>query len=417
MLYRRGDVWWWKFQFAGRTFRESAKTSSKDVARRAELKRRRDLEESYHGLGKPKVAPLALSTAAAKWVELKTPTLAAKSLVIEKTSLSHLLPVLGRLLLSDISAEDIARYQEHRLKQPARPGSARLTSPKTVNLEIGTLRAILKRHRLWANIQPDVRMLPAREDVGIALSLGAERELLNACAESRSRSLLPAVLVALNTGMRYSEIRLLQWRQVDLNTRTLTVGRSKTQAGTGRVVPLNAAATEILRFWADQFPKRETQHHVFPSEKYGAGGDDFKPTVHATDPRHPIASWKEAWESAKKRAGVSVRFHDLRHTCVTRMLEAGVPLSVVASVMGWSSATTVRMVKRYGHIGQAAQRLAVEALDRPAKPEAKSTRGGHKNRHTDCPEKVERRKTLGKIGSSGWIRTSNPPVNSRMLCR
>src|SRR5687767_10684270 len=39
------------------------------------------------------------------------------------------------------------------------------------------------------------------------------------------------------------------------------------------------------------------------------------------------------------------------------------PLSVVGSIMGWSSATTVRMVKRYGHIGQDAQCLAVEVLD------------------------------------------------------
>ena len=417
MLYRRGDVWWWKFQFAGRTFRESAKTSSKDVARRAELKRRRDLEESHHGLGKPRVAPMALSTAATKWIELKTPTLAAKSLVIEKTSLSHLLPVLGRMLLSDIGAEDIAAYQQYRLKQPARPGSAKLTSPKTVNLEVGTLRAILKRHRLWANLQPDVRMLSAREDIGIALSHDAERALLSMCAESRSRSLLPAVLVALNTGMRYSEIRLLQWRQVDLAGRVLTVGRSKTQAGTGRAIPLNAAATEILRFWAEQFPKREAEHHVFPSERYGAGGDDFKPSVHATDPQRPIASWKEAWESARKKARVSVRFHDLRHTCVTRMLEAGVPLSVVASVMGWSSATTVRMVRRYGHIGQSAQRLAVEALDRPSKQETQPDTGGHKNRHSAKAARHKTKKSLGKIGSSGWSRTSNPPVNSRMLCR
>jgi len=47
------------------------------------------------------------------------------------------------------------------------------------------------------------------------------------------------------------------------------------------------------------------------------------------------------------------------------MLEAGVPLSVVASIMGWSASTTVRMAKRYGHIGHNAQRLAVDALCEP----------------------------------------------------
>ena len=44
------------------------------------------------------------------------------------------------------------------------------------------------------------------------------------------------------------------------------------------------------------------------------------------------------------------------------MLEAGVPFSVVATIMGWSPSTTVRMARRYGHIGQTAQRQAVNAL-------------------------------------------------------
>ena len=60
---------------------------------------------------------------------------------------------------------------------------------------------------------------------------------------------------------------------------------------------------------------------------------------------------------------MSCRFHDLRHTGCTRMLEAGVPFSVVATIMGWSSSTTVRMARRYAHIGQTAQRQAVNALN------------------------------------------------------
>ncbi|MCU1308067.1 MAG: hypothetical protein JWN45_2762 [Acidobacteriaceae bacterium] len=52
------------------------------------------------------------------------------------------------------------------------------------------------------------------------------------------------------------------------------------------------------------------------------------------------------------------RFHDLRHTAVTRLLEAGIPYPVVASMMGWSAATAIRMAKRYGHIGSKALRDA-----------------------------------------------------------
>ena len=71
---------------------------------------------------------------------------------------------------------------------------------------------------------------------------------------------------------------------------------------------------------------------------------------------------------------MEVRFHDLRHTCVTRMLEGGVPLSVVASILGWSPATTARMAKRYGHIGQVAMRQAVAVLDRAARRPRKRER-------------------------------------------
>ncbi len=146
------------------------------------------------------------------------------------------------------------------------------------------------------------------------------------------------------------------------STRSITVGKGKTQYGTGRQLPLDDRAAKILEFWAGQFPERQPDHYVFLSEKYGAAGNDRRPIPYMTDPTKPIGRWKEAWEAAKIRAGVKCRFHDLRHTGCTRMLEAGVPFSVVAVVMGWSAATTIRMTKRYGHISQAAQREAMNAL-------------------------------------------------------
>ena len=70
--------------------------------------------------------------------------------------------------------------------------------------------------------------------------------LLSACLESRSRLLYPAVMLALNTGMRYTEVRLLQWKQVDIVGKALTVGKSKTPTGTGRVLRLNARILNVL---------------------------------------------------------------------------------------------------------------------------------------------------------------------------
>ncbi len=357
MLYRRGDVWWYKFRFAGRFFRESARTHSKTLARLAERKRHQSLEEAIHGIRK-RVAPVTFSTAAADWLKLKKPALAAKSYRIEVINIDrHLKPVLGSLLLIDITADDIADYQKRRLGEGA--------AAKTINLELGTLRALLKRHRLWANLQPDVKMLPVSNDVGKALSDKEEQKLLAACAASRSRALLPAVTLALHTGMRSGEIQSLTWGHIAQDGRWLTVGHSKTNAGRGRAIPLNGNARKALEAWAAQFPHREPEHFLFAAERYGIAGNDQAPAIHATDLTKPINSLKKAWESAKGRAGVRCRFHDLRHTACTRMVERGVPLPVIASIVGWSAGTTVRMALRYGHVGRSAQEDAVSLLDTP----------------------------------------------------
>jgi integrase len=311
---------------------------------------------------KQRVAQL-FSVAAEDWLAAKKAHLAQRSVIIERANLKHLNPFFGKMLVCDIRGEDVGRYQAARLQEQA--------APKTVNLEVGTLRAVLRKNRLWFAIQQDVRMLRAADDAGRAISREEESALVAACQSSRSRSLHTAVLLALNTCMRYSELRLLKWEQVNLVARAVTVGASKTEAGAGRPIPLNARALSILTFWADLFPNREPEHYVFPSEKYGLAQRKDGPKsstrvcVHDTNPTKPIGRWKRAWETAKTLAGVQCRFHDLRHTGCTRMLEAGVPFSVVASIMGWSASTTVRMAKRYGHIGDRAQRLAVDALCEP----------------------------------------------------
>lgn len=104
---------------------------------------------------------------------------------------------------------------------------------------------------------------------------------------------------------------------------------------------------------------------MFPSERYDGGGKKGKfgfagGFTYDREPPEPIGGWKESWESAKRQVSISCRFHDLRHTGCTRMLEVGAPFSVVGEIMGWSASTAVRMVKRYGHIGQAASREAME---------------------------------------------------------
>jgi integrase len=365
------------FIFRSQRIRETTGTRSKTLALKIEDKRRRDLEEGAAGIKKAMV-PRLLSVAAKEWLEMKEATLAPRSVMIENANLAHILPELGRKLVCDVEARDVARYQQKRLGEEA--------SPKTVNLEIGTLRAILKRAGHWARIQPEVNMLTTRDDIGRAITPEEEAALLKGCTQSRSRSLVPFVTLAIETGARYGTIRTLQWGSVDFENRCLRWGKDKTAAGTGRVIPLSQRAAAALNFWATHFPDRKPEHYVFPTERYGAGGDKFETKAYHVDPAKPIGSIKEAWEAAKLRAAkillgiddeeaemkdapqrdpvkpLHCRFHDLRHTAVSRMLNAGVPIAKVAKIAGWSTATMVRMAARYGHFSLNELRGAVESI-------------------------------------------------------
>ena len=71
MIYRRGKVYWYEFVFSGARIRESAKTTSKTIAREAERARRRELELGINGLTKRERPPL-FPAAAKQWFESKT---------------------------------------------------------------------------------------------------------------------------------------------------------------------------------------------------------------------------------------------------------------------------------------------------------------------------------------------------------
>jgi integrase len=177
--------------------------------------------------------------------------------------------------------------------------------------------------------------------------------------------------------MRYSEIRLLTWNQIDLIGATLTVGASKTDAGSGRKIPLNARALKALQAWATGFPKRKGQHYVFPTEGIGLATNDEVVVAHHTEPTEPIGSVQHAWQRAKKAAGVTIRFHDLRHSACTHLLEAVVPLMVVGQLLGLAGGTVAAMAKKYGHVGPKALQDAVKPLEpkrtRKRKPTAQPT--------------------------------------------
>jgi integrase len=150
---------------------------------------------------------------------------------------------------------------------------------------------------------------------------------------------------------------------------------------------MNDRLTLALRAWANQFPNRKAEHYVFPAKQYGRPGEE-KPGTYDADPTKPIGAWKTAWKNARRAANVTCRFHDLRHSAVTRLLEAGVSFPIVASLLGWSPSTTTKMAKRYGHIGSAAHREAVAAFDPGANSNRRGTKEGTEPASAETAEAI-----------------------------
>jgi integrase len=355
-------IWWMDFHYNGQRIRESTQMSSITRAREVQLKRKQELREGATGIRR-RERPKLFSVAFSEWTEAKRRKWSPRMLEIAEGSMKHLAPTFGKKLLVDIEATDISHYQKARLEADA--------SNRTINIEIGCVRAVMKRSGLWARIQPNVEMLPEREDVGHALTAEEEAILLEECGQSRSRILRPFVTLAIETAARYGTIRRLQWKNVDFANRCLTFGKDKTRAGTGRTIPLLPRAFEVLRFWAESFPERQPDHFVFPHERYGASGADevfgfTAAAVYDSNPTRPTGSIKVAWERARKRAGLeSVRIHDLRHTGVSRMIANRIPLPIIAKIVGWSPGTLAKMSARYGHFSVEEMRMALESVNRP----------------------------------------------------
>jgi integrase len=347
MLYQRGKqkIWYYRFRFGGRIVHESAKTQSKTLARDAERQRRRELENSWNHVEGRRELPPTFERASREYQESRVGRLSTHTTDIDKYTLKRLIPVFGSKLLCDITAEDIARYQKKRREEGA--------EGRTVNIEVGVVRGVLTAHRLWERIAPDVHMLTERKDIGRAITAEEERRLLEATS-LRDSACHTATVLALNTSMGRKEIRLLTWEQIDFEARTVKVGKSKNEFRTGRLIPLNPAAFEALVRWAGRYPDAQPTHYVFPwNEKW------------QVDPTRPTNGWRTAWENARKQAGVNVRFHDLRVTCITKLAEGQASDQTIKAIAGHVSQ---RMLEHYSRIRMDAKRRALDAISQPLEP-------------------------------------------------
>jgi integrase len=233
----------------------------------------------------------------------------------------HFLELFGDRMLSEITPKDVDDYKQIRLNEVA---------PATVNRELQIVRHLFNLAKRWKkffgeNPVSEAKLLSVNNQKERILTPEEEGKLLGLC----NPYLKPILITALHTGMRKSEILTLRWTNVDLDNSVITIEHTNTKTKTTRRIPINSVLRKLL---LEQKLKSWGGGFMFLSQ-------DVKPYKSHDSLR--------AFERLCKKAGISgLRFHDLRHTAATRMIEAGASIVAVSKILGHSD---IKMTMRYTH--------------------------------------------------------------------
>ena len=235
-VFKNGTFYHYEFQQDGRRHRGSTGTASKPQAIAEERLQRERLEKSYSQVIEGEAREQRRKTIQQAADEfLLDYKLKHESATFAVYALGHVTDHLGGKLVVEITPKVVKRYQTNRLTEKA--------GPKTINDEVllllrlcgdqgDLIRAKLRREKAMKLATPP--------SPGRAYTSDEKARMLGEAAMLRSKNMYPALVVDLNCGLRDKELRELRWQQIDLvHKKTLTVGKSKTTAGTGRVIPFN----------------------------------------------------------------------------------------------------------------------------------------------------------------------------------
>jgi integrase len=385
-LYRRENgILAFRFKTLDGNWREKY-TGTKDRNEAREF-RNQFLENVRKGSLPTEMGTWRLKEAETWWKEFRKPRIAASTQNSERYRLQHLPRILGNKRLSEISNQDLDRYTTRRLQEGIGPWS--------INKEILLWSLILKKAKVWGRLRDDYRPLRTKtSDIGRALTRDELRSLAEIAQTDQDwEAAFYGSVLAANTGLRGGEIKKLRVGAIDLERRRLVIRRHDTKTDAGaRYVELNQDATEAawrLLFRANRHGAIRPEHYLMPKHlsRIMYGPDKGK---RGYDPSQHQSYWDTAWKSLTsavrcprcdelqnpsdecrialcradmrkiKSSKQGLRFHDLRHTFITHLVERGVPLGVIQTFVGHLSA---RMVRHYTHVTSGVARQAVELLD------------------------------------------------------
>ncbi len=255
---------------------------------------------------------------------------------------------LGRYNLQDVSPALIGKCRDELLSQPfvTPTGKEKKRTPATVLRYMALLSHVFNvavKEWEWLAESPMSRVKKPKVSNNRIRYLSADEleRLRTQAARSENPYLLTVLEVAVGTGMRYSEIMTLRWRNVLFEgDTTALVLLEQTKNSEPRGVPLAGKAFETVRALRDAHKKANhgkvnTAALLFPS----------------TRTKDRPVQMRKSWETALERAGIEhFRFHDLRHTTASYLAMEGATAPEIAEVLGHKD---LQMVKRYAHLSKA----------------------------------------------------------------
>lgn len=320
-LYRRGKIYWYSITCDGRRVQASTGTSNKRLAEKIYAKVLHDIHEGMY-FEQARIRQITFDEMVEKY-------LAQYEKQRDKYTVKPLMRFFSGLTLDRITTPLVNDYRIMRLKK---------VKPATVYQELALMRRMFNvaiREWDWLRDNPVSRLSFSigNKNARDRWLTGEEEQALLKFA-TNPWWLRPLLITALHTGMRKGEILNLKWSDVDFKRRCLTVQKSKN--GTKRTIPMSNTLFKTL----EEIKVRDITGRVFPISD---------------------RSLRAAFGKVIEKSGIEdFRFHDLRHTFATRLVQNGVDLYKVKELLGHK---TIAMTMRYAHHYPESLRSSVEVLD------------------------------------------------------
>jgi integrase len=346
-VYKRGKIWWYKFNWNGEPVRESTKQSNKRTAEQMEAARRTELAKGEVGIKKKERAP-KLADFASRFTAAVETSCAEKPATVAfyKGKLSVLVKHLGTRRLDEIEEAEVEQYTQKRANTKSRRDQP--LSPASVNRELATLRRLLRLAHEWKILDrvPRIHLLRGEHQREFVLSHQQEALFFEA-AEGRC-DLRDVAMVLIDTGLRIRECLTLEWTDVRMEPAQgaqhgyLTVRRKNAKNSKSRNVPLTARVVEVLR-------------------RRNPAGSGL--VFHRADGQPLYQTWLNEQQAEIRRLlkmPADFVLHSFRHTYGTRLGETGADAFTIMKLMGHS---TVTVSQRYVHPSPEAMDNAVSRLE------------------------------------------------------